>query len=111
LKSFETKFGYLLCCFIIHHNKFIGNGEVPLATDNGNNNIWYDITTNECNYWSDYLGTGVYLIEGTAGSIDPYPDGEVVVPELINPSLYALLLIISVIGLGLLSNKRRKNQK
>ncbi len=62
---------------VIHHNSFVDNEreflEVSQAVDDGENNIWYDTTTNEGNYWSDWSGEGVYEMEGQANSTDPYP--------------------------------------
>ncbi len=41
------------------------------AYDSGTGNHWN--TTGMGNYWSDYTGTGVYNVPGSAGSIDYYP--------------------------------------
>jgi hypothetical protein len=58
----------------IHHNSFIGNGQnTSQAYDDGSNNIWYDETVLEGNYWSDYSGNGIYRIAGVADAIDLYP--------------------------------------
>ena len=92
---------------IIHHNIFINNGATVQAYDEGTDNIWYDIETNEGNYWSEWSGTGEYLIDGSSGSIDPYPLGEAFIPELYSPPLYSFIVIISLLGLGLAINKRR----
>ncbi len=63
---------------LIHHNTFVNNnlGGTSQACDDGTNNYWYDTTTLEGNYWSDWSGTGSYSIDGSAGSIDLYPFGE-----------------------------------
>jgi parallel beta-helix repeat protein len=58
---------------LIHHNNFINNSNSPQANDDGINNQWYDSETKEGNFWSDYSGSGDYLITGSAGSVDPYP--------------------------------------
>lgn len=55
---------------ILHHNNFLDNGAMSSSSqahDKGFNNhfVW--------NYWSDYNGTGVYSIAGSAGTFDPYP--------------------------------------
>ncbi|MCK5157521.1 MAG: right-handed parallel beta-helix repeat-containing protein [Candidatus Heimdallarchaeota archaeon] len=59
----------------IHHNSFIDNnlGGSSQAWDSGQNNIWYDNTTSEGNYWSDWIGVGDYQINGGAQIVDPYP--------------------------------------
>ena len=41
------------------------------ARDYGTGNHWNSTVTG--NYWSDYTGTGVYHVPGSAGSIDYYP--------------------------------------
>ena len=59
---------------VIHHNDFIGNGHyTSQASDDCTNNTWYDETVLEGNYWSDYSGTGSYVIAGWARASDPYP--------------------------------------
>jgi parallel beta-helix repeat protein len=72
---------------IIHHNHFIDNGQEETyridgeergalssqGFDEGNNNTWYDATTEEGNWWSDYSGTSPYSIDGPSNSTDPYP--------------------------------------
>jgi len=41
----------------IHHNCFVDGSYSPQALDDGlMNEFWYDTTTNEGNYWSDYTG-------------------------------------------------------
>jgi parallel beta-helix repeat protein len=58
----------------IYYNNFINNSlGFPQARDNGVNNIWFNTTYNEGNYWSDWIGTGNYSIAGTANSYDEYP--------------------------------------
>jgi len=58
----------------IHHNSFINNGnKESQASDNGTNNKWYDQTVKEGNIWSDFSGTGCYVIAGRAGAKDLYP--------------------------------------
>ena len=59
----------------VHHNKFVDNklSGGSQARDDGIQNIWYDTTTNEGNWWNDYSGTGNYTIDGSRNSKDPYP--------------------------------------
>ena len=59
----------------IHHNAFIDNyiGGTSQAFDYGANNTWFDESTLEGNYWSDYSGIGNYSIDGVINSTDPYP--------------------------------------
>ncbi len=61
---------------VLHHNSFLNNGggaSSSQAFDAGSNNQWYDSSVNEGNYWSDYSGTGAYLIDGSASATDPFP--------------------------------------
>ncbi len=51
-------------------NRFVDNEEN--AHDNGDFNSWDD-GISLGNYWSNYNGTGTYLIPGVAGSVDNYP--------------------------------------
>ncbi|MHA2263583.1 MAG: right-handed parallel beta-helix repeat-containing protein [Candidatus Thorarchaeota archaeon] len=56
-------------CIVIDNN--VGLGQ---ASDNGSlNSVWFDFSTAEGNYWSDYSGVGSYSIDGTTGVTDIYP--------------------------------------
>jgi hypothetical protein len=59
----------------VHHNSFIDNnlGGSSQAFDDGTNNTWFDESTLEGNYYSDYSGVGNYSIDGNANSSDTYP--------------------------------------
>ena len=59
----------------IHHNKFIENniGGSSQAWDEGFSNAWFDISTSEGNFWSDWSEVGPYEIDGSANSVDLYP--------------------------------------
>jgi len=54
--------------------------------DNGIDNTW-DNGVSIGNWWSDYGGTGPYIITGTAGSIDHYPRGLSSTEPTIYPTL------------------------
>ncbi len=61
---------------IFHHNDFIDNNlEVATsqAKDGGINEIWYDSTMLEGNYWNDHSGSGEYSLDGVGGCCDKYP--------------------------------------
>ncbi|MHA2186902.1 MAG: NosD domain-containing protein [Candidatus Thorarchaeota archaeon] len=72
---------------VIHHNQFVDNGRettyridgelrgelTSQGFDEGRNNTWYDATTEEGNWWSDYSGSGTYIIDGPSDSADQYP--------------------------------------
>jgi parallel beta-helix repeat protein len=65
----------------IHHNSFIDNnlGGTSQASDEGEGNIWYDNSTKEGNFWSDYSDSGNYTIYNEYGdpvSFDLYPLSE-----------------------------------
>jgi parallel beta-helix repeat protein len=91
----------------IHQNDFIANGQdTSQACDNGTNNQWYDETVLEGNYWSDYSGTGSYLIAGSAGTSDPYPSlspyrytSSSSSPTFLEDVLVRIGLFLGVIGL------------
>jgi len=59
----------------IFHNSFVNNhleGKSQ-AKDDGLNNVWYNESLREGNYWSDWWGFGSYKVDGSAKSYDPYP--------------------------------------
>lgn len=59
----------------IFHNTFVNNQleDKSQAKDEGLNNVWYNKSLREGNYWSDWWGFGSYNIDGSAKSYDPYP--------------------------------------
>jgi len=85
LFSKNSKYGLRICDGdnnTIHHNNFIQNNLVyspSQAYDSGDNNLWYDNSTNEGNYWSNWLGSGNYSIDGFSNAADLYPLSSVVV--------------------------------
>ncbi|MCE7749403.1 MAG: hypothetical protein GPJ51_13515 [Candidatus Heimdallarchaeota archaeon] len=93
---------------IIHHNIFIDNslgGSHGQAYDEGQGNIWYDTSTNQGNYWSDWSGTGSYSIYGTAYSEDPYPLSSI--SEFNTTTSILLAFLVSCIAIVPLIKKRR----
>ncbi|MCE7748574.1 MAG: hypothetical protein GPJ51_09245 [Candidatus Heimdallarchaeota archaeon] len=94
---------------IIHHNHFIDNNiGNSQASDSGANNIWFDTTTNEGNWWNNWYG-GDYVIAGTASSVDPYPLGTpLIVPELSQKiGLVFFLTSISIIILVIRRSRKK----
>ncbi len=93
---------------IIHHNTFNNNnlGGTSQALDNGENNTWYDVKTKEGNYWSNWIQKEPYLIDGTSGSIDPYPLYE----RLKRAKYFYILIILPVILLTVLYAIKRKKK-
>ncbi len=67
---------------VVHHNSFYNNNldGTSQASDEGMNNAFYDDVSSEGNWWSSWSGSSYYSIDGSAGSIDPFPLGEPVVP-------------------------------
>ncbi|MFW9852836.1 MAG: NosD domain-containing protein [Candidatus Thorarchaeota archaeon] len=98
----------------IHHNIFVDNnlGGTSQAYDEGENNIWYDSTINEGNWWSDWSGSGSYSIDGPAGSVDPYPLDEEgnppVVSEFLQISTITMTLFLCLALIPLLLKRKRK---
>ena len=68
---------------IIHHNYFYKSDVLDTI---GINNMWYDVQSNEGNWWFDYDGIGVYHIRGIGSSVamDPFPLGAKVI--IYNPN-------------------------
>ena len=65
---------------VYYHNILVGN--TTQATDNGTGNTWYDISTNQGNYFSNHntpdandngIVDTAYTITGAAAASDPYP--------------------------------------
>ena len=95
---------------ILHHNAFVDNnlGGTSQADDDGTNNIWFDTLALEGNWWSDYMGTGNYSIDGSASSVDSYPLNEVPeIPEFANISLI-IVLISSLFAIPVINLVRKK---
>ncbi|MHA1623038.1 MAG: NosD domain-containing protein [Candidatus Heimdallarchaeaceae archaeon] len=83
----------------IHHNDFIDNnrngteyGESQ-GYDDGFGNEWYDTDSDEGNHWSNHRGSDEYLIDGKAGSSDPYPFGEPLVYTPTDRTNYNIIFI------------------
>ncbi|MHA1303924.1 MAG: NosD domain-containing protein [Candidatus Heimdallarchaeaceae archaeon] len=103
----------------IHHNNFLGNSYIlkkAQAYDGGYDNLWYDEELKQGNYWSDWLGSGSYALDGQADAEDPYPLSKIAlsIPERkeSNLSYLWLLLIVPIIIAPVFfwkKNKRNKN--
>lgn len=95
------------------NNAFYSNAlsiEISQAFDNRTNSLWYDVSTNEGNYWDDYIGTGNYSIDG-GKFFDLYTLTETpIVPEL-NENHFSMffLLLILVVPTVLFIRKRTRN--
>ncbi len=98
---------------VIHHNTFHNNnlGGTSQAYDDGNNNQFYEIATNQGNYWSTWL-SGSYSIDGSANSEDPYPLGEPLVPvfEYTQKNI-VLICLVSLVAIfsSVFRKVRKKN--
>jgi len=100
---------------IFHHNAFVDNAlgfGTSQANDLGDNSTWYDVFTNEGNFWNDHSGTGNYSIDGDL-FFDLYPLAESpvpIVPELNGNHFSAFfLLLIFVIPSVLVIKRRNRN--
>lgn len=58
---------------LVYLNQFDNNLVKPQASDDGNQNLFYNSTSKKGNYWSDYESGGVYNITGLANNFDLYP--------------------------------------
>ena len=92
----------------IHHNAFINSlGASSQGNDDGANNVWYDDTINEGNYWSDWT-SGSYSIDGMASSVDPYPLSSMPNISEYSNSYLAILIILSFLAIPTVSFAYRK---
>lgn len=60
----------------IYHNSFYNNFIIDSSSqayDECSENIWYNSTISEGNYWSNLGMNIIYEIDGSAGSVDLYP--------------------------------------
>ena len=78
LNHFEIHSSYAIALEVsdyntIYHNNFLYSGALSYGYDSGQFNIWYNATLFEGNYWSNYVGPGIYDIDGPANSDDLYP--------------------------------------
>ena len=74
----------------IHHNNFIDNNVAfssSQAFDSGSYNLWFDNSTKEGNYWSNWSGSGNYSIDGYSNAYDLFP--------LSSPVIYNLKIILN----------------
>lgn len=91
---------------VIHHNNFVDNyySVFSQAYDGGMGNQWYDGSTNEGNFWNDWIGFGVYQIDG--GSVDPYPlnsQAPTTIPEYSrNLWIFILISILTFLSIPIL---------
>lgn len=100
---------------VIHHNSFYFNNiaGTSQAYDDGSDNTWFEISTNEGNYWSDW-STGNYSIDGISGAEDPYPlitpihDPTVISEFTINKGMIISFFILSLSFACLLLKKRKR---
>ena len=103
---------------IIHHNVFVDNNleGTSQAFDDGANNVWYDTSINEGNYWSNLGMNSTYEIDGSAGSVDFYPFDEKGNPPAVAEFMNRLnvLILIYVLGLAIIpvsiTRKRLKDR-
>ena len=97
---------------VFHHNAFIDNAAGvgnSQAYDESLDSTWYEYSTNQGNFWSDYVGTGNYSIDGGLYE-DPYPlVASPVIPELNSKmSLWFTLLFVFFIPIIQIARKRKK---
>ena len=102
---------------VIHHNNFIQNNQGGVQgkedyTTGHQNATWYDVAIQEGNFWFDYVGPGVYNIDGTCANTDPFPLGsQVIITTIVIPefslNLIGLILTLSIFGLVIIFIKRK----
>lgn len=99
---------------VIHHNSFYNNnlGGTSQAYDEGANNAFYDDVLSEGNWWSSWSGSSYYSIDGSSGSIDPFPLGEPVVPVSEFPLRIIIIgILFFCFAMLLIPIKSRQNKR
>ncbi|MFW9852791.1 MAG: NosD domain-containing protein [Candidatus Thorarchaeota archaeon] len=97
---------------IIHHNSFINNNLEAVseggsqAADYGTNNTWYDVSTNEGNYWNEWKSKKPYPIESNKEVTDPYP-----LNKNLKRASYGFTIFISAFVLMVILYRRYRNKK
>ncbi|MBY9001519.1 MAG: right-handed parallel beta-helix repeat-containing protein [Candidatus Heimdallarchaeota archaeon] len=85
---------------VIYHNNFLYSGALSYGFDSGQYNYWYNATLYEGNYWSNYVGSGIYSIDGSAYSNDLYPLNAPVnipfVPEFAFSNWFVLIFLLLI---------------
>ena len=106
----NTSYALILTAFLeqsftrnnqIYHNSFINNNKNTgsQAKDMGKDNMWYNESLKEGNYWSDWIGFGSYSIDGDANSIDIYPLEKPLHKTYTNPPLMFIGRVLLIIGI------------
>lgn len=116
----------------VYNNTVTGNGYIESyewdeiysyivssqGCDEGMGNMWYDEESKTGNSWSDYSGSGDYIIDGSAGTVDKYPlsseaptknpaeetDGQI--PGFGVPSLVLGVLIMTLFWLRIRNSRK-----
>ncbi|MHA2211891.1 MAG: NosD domain-containing protein, partial [Candidatus Thorarchaeota archaeon] len=97
---------------VIHHNQFVNNGEeetylidgermgelTSQGFDEGSNNTWYDSATEGGNWWSDYSGSGSYVMDGPSNAVDQYPNAGENQPKTAGLDLLQIAVVVSFAG-------------
>jgi parallel beta-helix repeat protein len=92
----------------LYFNHFKGNPHGN-AWDDGSENLWDD-GISVGNWWDDYEGFGLYVIGGTAGSVDrfPEPKNSGMIFAKYGPLTAVILIVAGVVALALfLDHKSR----
>jgi parallel beta-helix repeat protein len=98
----------------IHHNDFIRNNLAGSSQgyDEGIDNIFYDSSMNEGNYWSNYGGSGGYIIDGEAYSVDLYPLNEGgTLPDISEYNSNRFIFLTILLSILVVSIKFKKKKK
>jgi parallel beta-helix repeat protein len=91
----------------IYGNKFEANSQGN-AFDSGSSNEWDD-GVSIGNWWDDYVGVGVYVIDGEAVSVDRFPEpttGTVFAEGLL---VILILLVVGMITTALFLHRKSKS--
>ncbi|MHA2357259.1 MAG: NosD domain-containing protein [Candidatus Heimdallarchaeaceae archaeon] len=101
----------------LHHNTFVDNnldGNSQAYDDTGNN-TWYELETEEGNYWNEWSKRRSYRIDGEAGATDPYPLKNPTHPSITSEAYISFIVftisIILITNVFSLIKKRRIIQR
>jgi len=88
---------------VVYHNSFVNNNPngKSQAKDDGENNIWFNTTLKEGNYWSDWWGILPYPIDGSANKNDMYPLESPLHPTITKIPTFFIGRVVLVIALSI----------
>ena len=108
--------------YYIHHNNFLGNNPQGScqAQGEGIGTFWYDPFSAFGNYWSDWVGEGIYTTDNQENYSDLFPSSSIIAPYSgtivlpwtnTSPSSYGIFFVLLYLLITPTINRIRKREK